>query len=241
MADPRNWTVHAVNRPEHANNAIHTDEGAKRAGFPGALVAGVTTYAYLTHPIVAAWGENWLRSGGGEVRFHAPVFEHDEVSCRVTIEPDGTAAVGAYTPHGSEARASFRAVEMGGAMPAARDGERLPSETVELTGEYGDEYGLRVGDDLSIYTERGIVHPAVWPSIANRITHQHVVRGSWIHTRSIIRHHRLASVGAVATVESTVVKRFDTRSGERAVLDIVVSVDGLPVASLEHEAIVALH
>ena len=40
---PVPWSVTAQNLPEHARNAIHTDEGAQAAGFPRALVAGVTT------------------------------------------------------------------------------------------------------------------------------------------------------------------------------------------------------
>ena len=44
------WSTRAINLPDHANNLIHTDEGARAAGFPGALVAGATIYAYMTHP-----------------------------------------------------------------------------------------------------------------------------------------------------------------------------------------------
>src|SRR5680860_163226 len=66
---PTTWVVRARNLPEHAGNPIHTDAGARAEGFPSALVAGVTTYAYLTHPLVAAWGLDWLTRGGGEVRF----------------------------------------------------------------------------------------------------------------------------------------------------------------------------
>jgi acyl dehydratase len=70
---------------------------------------------------------------------------------------------------------------------------------------------------------------------------RNLVDGAWIHTRSRIRHHGIAHVGAMATVQATVVDRFDTRSGRRAVLDVAISVDGALVATIEHEAIVALH
>ena len=53
--DLTSWSIIAQNLPEHARNPIHTDAGAQAAGFPRALVAGVTTYAYMTHPVVAAW------------------------------------------------------------------------------------------------------------------------------------------------------------------------------------------
>jgi hypothetical protein len=57
--------------------------------------------------------------------------------------------------------------------------------------------------------------------------------------RSIVRHHAIAREGATAELSSVVVRRFEAH-GERAVLDVHVSVDGVVVASLEHEAIVAL-
>ena len=89
------WTVLARNLPEHADNRIHTDAGARAAGFPAALVAGVTTYAYLTHPIVAAWGLDWVANGGGEVRFDAPVFDHEAVTCTPVVDDDAVVVDGA--------------------------------------------------------------------------------------------------------------------------------------------------
>ena len=50
---------------------------------------------------------------------------------------------------------------------------------------------------------------------------------------------RLADAGAVADVRAVVVRRFE-RHGEVAVLDVHIEVAGTLVASLEHEAIVAL-
>ena len=52
---PVEWSVKAQNLPEHARNPIHTDAGAQAAGFPRALVAGVTTsvsYTHLTLPTI---------------------------------------------------------------------------------------------------------------------------------------------------------------------------------------------
>ena len=106
--------------------------------------------------------------------------------------------------------------------------------------QYGTDYGWDAGDDLALYRERGIVHPAVWPAVANAVFHTDLVRGSWIHTRSIIRHHGVAPADGVADVHAVVVRRFQ-RHGERAVADIRIEVDGHPVATLEHEAIVDLN
>lgn len=239
------WEVVARNLPEHARNAIHTDAGAQAAGFPRALVAGVTTYAYLTHPAMAAWGLDWVERGGGEVRFRRPVFDGDLVRCRpagdgllveaVTDEPEQPRAV--FTVH-PPAEAGVLAVGEP-AAPAMRPGEELETRRIRLDGEWGADYGLRAGDPFTLCTDAGVVHPAVWPALANHLVHTQVARGAWIHTRSIVRHHSTAAAGATAEVAGTVVNRFESH-GERAVLDVRITVDGVVVATLEHEAIVAL-
>jgi acyl dehydratase len=237
-ATPREWQVVARNLPEHARNAIHTDAGAVAAGFPRALVAGVTTYAYLTHPVVAAWDLDWVERGGGEVRFRRPVFDGDVVRC-VPAGKGAEVMIEARTDEPEQPRAVLRAVRSGGPVPAPRGGEVLRPMTIRLDGEFGSDYGSRAGDELAVFAESGVVHPAVWPALANHVVHAQVARGSWIHTRSTVRHHALAPAGATVVVDGVVVYRFQSH-GERAVLDGRIEVAGTVVATLEHEAIVAL-
>jgi acyl dehydratase len=232
------WTVVAQNLPEHARNPIHTDAGARAAGFPRALVAGVTTYAYMTHPPMAAWGLDWVARGGGEVRFRRPVFDGDLVRCDPTTESDGV-LIEVRTDEPDQPRARLRAVPIGAERAPLRPGDPLPTKHVELSGEWGTDYGIRAGDLLATCVEAGVVHPAVWPALANHIVHANLVTGSWIHTRSIVRHHALARAGSTAEVRSVVVRRFEAH-GERAVLDVEIEVEGVIVATLEHEAIVSL-
>ncbi len=240
----------ARNLPEHARNAIHTDAGARAAGFPRALVAGVTTYALLTHPLLAAWGTAWLASGGAEVRFRRPVFDGDLIRCRVApagtddadavvIEAVTGAGDAAASGHADQPRAVCRAVQAAGPVPTMRDGERLATVEIALEGEFGSGYGERAGDDLALCRDHGVVHPAVWPALANHVVHTQVARGSWVHTRSIVRHHAMATAGSTAQVSATVVRRFEAH-GERAVLDVAIVAGSRLVATLEHEAIVAL-
>ncbi len=240
MSELQSWHVRARNLPEHARNPIHTDAGGRAAGFRGALVAGVTVYAYLTRPAVDAWGLEWIESGIAEVRFRSPVLDDDALTARPgPVADDGRVPIEAVVD--GEVRA-VAVVGRGGADPgdeAAPKGEPLDRLVVDLTGEWAD-YGLRAGEDAHLYAERDLVHVAVWPALANAVVHAQLARGSWIHTRSRIRHRSSAAVGGVATVEATVIDRFDTRSGERALLDVRISVDGSPVAHLEHEALVAL-
>ncbi len=237
--DPSTWSVRARNLPEHARNLIHTDEGARAAGFDAALVAGVTVYAYLTRPIVEAWGEGWLRRGGTHVEFRAPVQTDDRVDC-VPAVVDGATEVRATVNGELRARCTAWSTAPETTGPLGPLDEPLERRQVQLTGDW-DGYGQRSGDDLALYPESGIVHPAVWPALANGFVHDYLAVGSWVHTRSRIRHHDIARVGDVATVDATVVDRFDTRSGSRAVLDVRISIEGAPVAALEHEGFVGLH
>jgi acyl dehydratase len=240
MSVPQPWTVVAQNLPEHAGNAIHTDDGARAAGFPAALVAGVTTYAYLTHPIVAAWGSDWVARGGANVRFRAPVFAGRSVECSPSAQDDDTYVVEAIDRGEQQnPRAIVEVRPDGGPPPEPRTGEQLDSRRFELVGQYGVDYGARAGDDLDLYDREDIVHPAVWPALANAVFSTDLVRGAWIHTRSAIRHHGVAQGGDVVDVHATVVDRFH-RGGERAVVDVRIELHGHTIVTIEHEAIIAL-
>ncbi len=240
MTTLQSWSVTAANLPEHADNAIHTDVGARAAGFPGALVAGVTTYAYLTHPPAMAWGESWLGGGGCEVRFRHPVLDGDRVDLVIGDDPAPTAAAttAVTAAVGGATKVDARFSEHADRLPR-RDGE--PLEPIEFTLDQSwSDYGLRAGDDCPLYAALGIAHPSSWPRIANRFCHEQLVDGSWIHVRSRIAHHGLAEVGARIQARAVVADRFESRAGERAVLDVRIAADGVPVASIEHEAIVRL-
>jgi hypothetical protein len=241
------WSVRAVNLPEHQNNRIHTDEGAREAGFGSALVAGVTVYAYLTHPVVAA-DPGWVAHGAGEVRFFAPVEHAEEVFCTPTDlsenESDGKSegsvlrspAVVARVGASHMIRAQLRLLD----SPVFSDAEGDPLNQVEvLLDDTIATYGPRAGDDLVLYTD-GIVHPCIWPSLANRVFHEQLVEGSWIHTRSLIQHHRLARVGEQVRVTGRVQRRFTKPTGDRAIARIAIVSENGPIATLEHEAIVKL-
>ena len=231
------WSITATNLPVHARNPIHTDEGGRAAGFPGALVAGVTVYAYLCHLPLVTHGTSWVEHGGGEVRFRQPVFDRDTVTVSANDSDDST-LIEAHT--GSpQARAVLRPVLDAGSAPALRDGDDLQSVTITVDTPYGSDYAVPAGDGLDVCTTAGIVHPAVWPDLANHIMHEQLARGSWVHTRSIIRHHRAVAVGSEITIVPRVVERFFAH-GERAIVDMHFMQNEEIVTSIEHEAIIDL-
>jgi acyl dehydratase len=227
------WSVTAVNLPEHADNPIHTDAGARAAGFSGALVAGVTTYAAMTHVPVTAWGREWISNGGAVVRFRQPILDGDTVDCtvednrRVTAEVDRSVRV----------EADFVTVVRDSIVH--RSGETLQPIEFLLDASWSD-YGMRAGDDSPIYAEDRIAHPSSWPRIANQFCHEQLVTGPWIHVRSRIAHLGVAAIDAEIRAVASVVERIDSRAGERAVLDVLITADGRDVAAVEHEAIISL-
>jgi hypothetical protein len=251
MSNPIEWSVRAQNLPEHAHNRIHTDQGAREAGFPAALVAGVTTYAYQCHPLIAAWGLDWVAHGGCELRLRSPVFQDDLVRCVPSPGEDGTVIVDAVVDDSpalgtgrdasdfGRSRATIRAWRVDTRVQGDRPGEELPAEHFVLDDNHGPDYAVRAGDTLDLLVAEGVVHPAAWPSLANGVFSRHLVRGSWIHTRSRITHHGLAQANAEIEITGRVVDRF-VRSGQRAIADLVIRADGKVVCSIEHEAIIDL-
>ena len=236
MSELREWSTTAVNLPDHAENLIHTDEGARAAGFESALVAGTTVYAYMTHPAVEAWGIDWLSGGGGELRLRRPVFDRDRVDCLLSTQdalPVVTATVA------GDARASLELWRQA-AAPAVRDGDPLEPFEVTLTETHLD-YGIRCGDDLTLYTELQVAHPVTWANLANAVFVDNLVTGPWIHVRSKIYHEGLAKLESQIRIESQLIERFGSRAGERALVDMRMYADDKPVATIEHEAIIVLH
>jgi acyl dehydratase len=237
MNNLKPWSTTAINLPDHANNPVHTDAGARAAGFERALVAGTSVYAYMTHPVVTGWGIDWLTQGGGELRLRRPVFDQDTVDCTIGSSDDHDGPVVSAEVAG-DVRATL-AVWQAVTAPVMRDGEPLAPLSVALTDDH-ISYGVRAGDDHTIYAENRIVPPVTWTNLANEVFMNSLVTGPWVHVRSKIFHQALARVGDTVAVESTLVKRFDSRAGERALVDMRFCVDGTPVCTVEHEAIMVL-
>lgn len=69
------WAGSAFNQVPHSANEIHGDKVAKDFGFKGGLVPGVTVSAYLMHPAVEAWGQDFLARGHAQVKVISPLYD----------------------------------------------------------------------------------------------------------------------------------------------------------------------
>lgn len=106
------YTITAHNPATGSENRIHADDVARRYGFRGGLVPGVTVYGYVATGLA---GPDWVARGGAEVRFRKPCYEGDlleidlgpdgaiEVRSRGEVCATGRASVGADNPGPSAA------------------------------------------------------------------------------------------------------------------------------------------
>lgn len=86
MPTPQDWRGTAFNQATESENRIHADDVARRYGFRGGLVPGVTVYAYLVQPAVSAWGLDWLSGGHASAVFRTPLY--DGAGFQVTVKPE---------------------------------------------------------------------------------------------------------------------------------------------------------
>ncbi|MEZ5570882.1 MAG: hypothetical protein R3E64_02570 [Halioglobus sp.] len=90
MKRPISYRAVAFNEVPDSQNQIHSDSVAARFGFEGALVPGVTVSAYLAHPAVVAWGDDYVARGAAHVVVEKPVYDGQRFS--VEVNPDGSEA-----------------------------------------------------------------------------------------------------------------------------------------------------
>lgn len=252
------FSVNAVNLAEHSGNPVHTAEGGIAAGFGGAIVAGTTVYAYLARAAVELYGPDWATHGGGTLTLRVPVLAEALVEVRL-LEDRLAACVGdmecaRLLPRAPQERADGAQSEPIGPWAAVsavlpHEGNALAEATrrpigkafepmsVELD-EHLTGYAVRCGETDPRYGEMDLVHPVVWPLLANAVFARHLVRGPWVHTRSDIFHLGQPAPGDTVVIEATEIDRFSRSSGERAVVAMRFTVDGELVTLLEHEAII---
>lgn len=262
------YRITARNTSKQSENLIHDDATARRYGFQGALVPGVTVYAYLTHPLVATFGAAWLERGTATVRFVKPVLEGDAVTVSGTVtgrDASGiTASLVARVERGEECALMSAALPAGLPTPvnlAAYREMPLPESRPPATREtlcalealgtpvtpYDEvraaEYLAKVDDPLALYRgPRARVHPAFYLDQANRALSSNVRVGPWIHAASAVRHLGRAEVGDTLRTLGRIRSLYEKKGREMVELDLVIvcGEKPRPIAHVLHTAIYRL-
>lgn len=247
---------------DHANR-IHSDEGAAKYGFAGALVPGVGLYAYLTRPVVDALGLDWLERGAMSAKFIKPVYDGEKILAQATVagvdpvelklelfNPSGDVctAGSASLPNSLPAidpeRYPFRELPPSDQLRPATIanfsiGEALGSLEFKLDLSGDNEFLDKVVETSPIY--RDLCHPAFWIAQANEILAHNIALGPWIHTSSETQHYAIARGGERLSLRGRVVDLYEKRGHELIVVDLgMFGEDDRPIATIKHTAIIRL-
>jgi len=255
MVTPQAYRVRARNIDPTSDNKIHDDDVARRFGFTGALVPGVELFAYLTHPLVEAWGEDFLSRGEIEVRFRKPVYDGEHVVATAERADDGSFALALTGPDdvvratgrarprhdGTLDADAFVATPLPTVLPPAgteslREGP-IGTVTEPVDAESLQVYLDAIDESLPLFADKGVVHPGGLLRLVNAILVRNVVLGPWIHTASSCRLLGLATVPTTLVGHAVVTDNYE-RGGHRYVrYDALVSAQEKPVMRVEHTAI----
>jgi acyl dehydratase len=244
------YAVVARNIEPASDNRIHADDVAQQFGFTGALVPGVDVFAYLTAPLVAMWGPQWLAGGRVAVRFRRPVYDGERVEVAGPVDaltltgPDGVVrAVGSADP---PAPHSPRRVLPASPAPT----RRIATDEVTL-GSLGDvavrvtptdnvSYVDAIGEPHQHYRDEAVAHPGGLLRLVNLILMSHVELGPWIHTASDCRLLAPARLPATLSARADVTELFERNGSSYVRYDALVLADELPVMDVAHTAIYRL-
>ena len=264
MSDLQGWKGVAYNAATASENQIHADDVARRYGFRGGLVPGVTVYAYLVQPAVAAWGLDWLERGtatvalrkplyeGGEFRvvvqssgatgYHGEVLDSDGVLCA-----DGEVALPNEAGPAPKRRGDPQVGDRGARPDATREVLEKARErglgAVRFKWSEGTELDRTSRDldampDLVRLDRGGYANPGFALGMANWILSSNVRLGPWIHVESDVRNHAAIPRGSALVGEASVVDVFERGGHEFVDLDVAIFLEpDTPALSARHRAI----
>jgi acyl dehydratase len=267
MADPTGWEVVAYNQATTSENKIHDDTIARKYGFRGGLVPGVTVYAYMVQPAIVSWGLDWLSRGAANVVLRKPVYEGDRA--RVECKADGSAAYQGEVIDPEDSVCAMGRVWLPDSLPeppTRRGDPRAPAledrpegtrSTLERLRESGlgslrlewqgsppyDRYTQTIDEmaDLVRHDAGGFAHPGFTLGLANLMLTVNVTLGPWIHVQSEIQHFAPVPLGSTLHVEAEVTDLFERRGHEFIDLDVAAFLDpDQPALRATHRAIYQL-
>jgi len=245
---------------DHANR-IHSDDGATRYGFAGALVPGVGIYAYMARPVVDALGREWLERGAMSAKFVKPIYDGEKVQARARVVRNDPVELklelinhsGELCAAGSAGLPEAPAALDPGAYPFRAPAQLWPASIASLS--VGDtlgsfEFDLDMKGDMPKFLDNvvetspiydSICHPAFWIAQANEILMRNIALGPWIHTASDARHYEVARDGERLSLRGRVIDLYERRGHELAVVDLgLFGENGRPLAYIKHTAIIKL-
>ena len=257
------YRVRTHNPSKESENRMHSDEVARRYGFRGGLVPGVTVFSHMTRPVVAHFGNAWLERGWAEVSFSRPAYEGELLtvgtSARVTESVAGLALICTNeagvelarmhagvkdAPDALDARASTPPAPPLAERPEAtwdlmEVGVSFPALPWNPTARENLDWCEDVGDDLLLYREdwAPLLHPGLVLRQANNVLKNRFVLPAWIHTASRITFHKQPRVGLDYEIRAIPEEKWARKGHEFVRLYVTIRTGERIVAEILHTAI----
>lgn len=260
------WSGVAYNGATESENRIHADDVARRYGFRGGLVPGVTVYAYLVQPAIEEWGVEWLARGAASVVLRKPLY--DGTRFTVEVARDARYAYLAWLVDAEGVVCAEGRVWLQEGLPAIPQrrgdppvpalevrplatretferlrGARMGSLRVSWSGdgEMGrTTYDLADMHDLVRPDRGGLANPAFVLGLANWVLAGNVRLDAWIHTQSEARNLAEVRLGSEIVVEARISDLFERGGHEFVDLDVAAFCLNRAVMAAHHRAIYRL-
>lgn len=246
MPIPQSWEAEAYNQVPESENRIHSDATARRYGFQGGLVPGVTVTAYLCHPAVDAWGVDWLERGRARAVVSSPLYDCKRFRVEVT-DASERAYEGVLTDE-DDTRCATASVELPGSVPAPPSmrgdprvaaGFQRPRASREIMEGLRAEgmHALRARWDTDAeivgYLRNpselpellrpdggGYANPAFSLALTNWALTGNVMIEAWLHLQTESQNYRPIPRGSELLVESAIADLFAKKGHEFVDLDV---------------------
>lgn len=253
--------VIAHNSATQSENKIHDDDVARKYGFAGGLVPGVTDFAYMVAPAFAALGERWLQAGRMAARFFKPVYEGERTEIRARVDPSDATRVllELLNPDGAICASGSASLDDSQVAPSLADFPQvaLPAErppvsyevlaavdvlgtvegenTVESNQKFLDE----IQDENPTWRRPGApTHPGYLIRWANSALAQNVRLNPWIHVSSDCQLLGILAVGQPFEARSRVTELFERKGHKFVRLDVLIADKAeRPLMRVDHVAI----
>jgi acyl dehydratase len=256
------YAVRAHNPATASENKIHHDDVARRYGFAGGLVPGVTVYAYMAHPVVAVLGRPWLERGTMAVRFVRPCYDGDDVTIDTAethtgdgdvldvntrrggneVIATGTASVPPSAASPPPITAYPTAPLPDERPPASRDTlaalDPLGSWEATFRVDHAPAFLDQIGEDLPVFRAGGLAHPGYLLLAANSVLVANARLGPWMHVGSEVTNFGVVADGDRVSTRGRVRNLFERKGHSFAELDLLlVAGDTRPVQHVRHTLI----
>lgn len=243
LSAPAALDLIARNTAPDSDNKIHDDAEARRFGYAGGLVPGVTLYAYLTRLAVAGLGAAWLEHGTAECSFRRPVYEGERIRCEGSIGDgstldlrmlrEGAVCADGRSGPGGAPESGAPTIPLGGPpaepLPELRPGQ-VPVGAIltPLGGFLSREDAAQYADDTEDpnpwYREDspfgGPLAPPGWLAARQaRLLRINLRFGPSIHVRSVIRHCAPAFAGRAYLTAGRIRDTFERNGNHYLVID----------------------